>query len=100
MDWDVVQKNMKIHHTIQIPKEFDRLDELKNYLAEKYSSDLHEFDFIESDTVRPKPHHSRLLIDWNVAIRNDDERGRKSLEGLTSSFGLRDCLLRFDPDQP
>ena len=96
---DVVLKNMKIHHTIQIPRGYDRLDELKNYIAEKYSSDgndvrgFHGFAFEEADTDRPKWIRTVPPDGCLGVIQKDSEPAKH----LMSHFGLREYVLRF-PD--
>jgi hypothetical protein len=88
---------VKIHHTIQVPKNYDRLDELKSYIAEKYSSDeskiegFHEFLFEEADINRPKWFRTVPPEGFAASIQDDAEPVRYFI----TNFGLMEYVLRF-----
>ena len=81
---------MKIHHTIHVPKDYDRLDDLKRYLEKNYSSGLHEFVFVEADV--DAPNFTCAEVPPQLRVVTGEGEGRSLSE---VHFGVQAALTRF-----
>lgn len=81
---------MKIHHTIHIPKDYDRLDDLERYLYERFPLGLHDFKFVEGEVDAPNFTCAEVPPQFRVITGEGEGRSISEVH-----FGVQAALTRF-----